>query len=62
MNDKPIPLPPIVLDPAVMHLWPDWRVMMHAANCLEWPKHTQLINELRKRAELDRDGSSVGLW
>lgn len=59
MSDKPnLDYP----DPAVMQIWPDWRVMMYAANCLEWPKHAQLVLELRKRAELERDGSSVGFW
>ncbi|WP_159233472.1 hypothetical protein [Mycolicibacterium vanbaalenii] len=37
-------------DPAEMPLWPDWLVMMHAANCLEWPKHEQLVGALRARA------------
>lgn len=37
-------------DPTAMDAWPDWLVMEHAANCLAWPDHADVIGELRRRS------------
>jgi hypothetical protein len=34
-----------------MPIWPLWLVLIHAANCLEWPTHSDLVDELRKRSD-----------